>query len=57
LSNALHVEEEAKTVVPQWEAFRANQLPKINAILRQAGRPEIDLQKPPETVPSGGDEE
>ncbi|HKO12846.1 MAG TPA: hypothetical protein VJV22_12805 [Acidobacteriaceae bacterium] len=57
LSNASHVDEEAKSVVPQWEAFRTNQLPKINAVLRQAGRPAIDLQKPAENVPGGGDEE
>jgi len=57
LSNASHVEEEAKKVVPQWEAFRTNQLPKINAVLRQAGRPAIDLQKPAANVPGGGDEE
>jgi len=57
LSNASHIEQEAKSVVPQWEAFRTNQLPKINAVLRQAGRPAVDLQKPAENVPGGGDEE
>lgn len=57
LSSASHVEDEAKATLPGWDDFRMTQLPKINEVLRQAGRPEINLQKPAENLPGGGDEE
>lgn len=57
LSNASHVEDEAKAALPGWEDFRTNQLPKINDVLRHAGRPEINLSKPAENLPEAGDED
>ncbi|HEV2277875.1 MAG TPA: glycoside hydrolase [Acidobacteriaceae bacterium] len=57
LSSASHVEDEAKAALPGWEDFRSNQLPKINDVLRQAGRPEINLSKPADNMPGEGDED
>ena len=52
-----HAREEGEEALRGWQAFQAKQLPGIDAALRQAGRPAIDLKKAPEHMPSGGDED
>jgi hypothetical protein len=54
---AQHVQHEGTEVVPAWADFRAHQLTELNGVLRKAGRPEINLQKAPQDMPEGGDEE
>jgi hypothetical protein len=44
-------------VVPAWEDFKAKQLPALNEILTKAGKPAIDLNKEPDNMPGGGDED
>jgi photosystem II stability/assembly factor-like uncharacterized protein len=57
LAAATHVEGEAKEVVPEWEDFKAKQLPALNEILRNANRPAIDLDRKPADMPESGDED
>ncbi|HKF47695.1 MAG TPA: hypothetical protein VKB38_10090 [Terracidiphilus sp.] len=57
LAAATHVREEIKEVGPKWRQFVSTQLPAINGVLRQAGRPEINLKKTPEDMPDEGDED
>jgi photosystem II stability/assembly factor-like uncharacterized protein len=57
LAASAHVEHEAQEVVPAWEDFRQNQLPAIDKLLRQAGKPAINPAKQPTSMPSQGDED
>ena len=52
-----HTREEGAEALRGWQEFQAKQLPGIDAVLRAAGRPTIDLKKAPEHMPSGGDED
>jgi photosystem II stability/assembly factor-like uncharacterized protein len=57
LDAAAHVEHDAAEVMPAWEDFKAKQLPALNEILTKAGKPAIDLNKGPDNMPGGGDED
>jgi photosystem II stability/assembly factor-like uncharacterized protein len=54
---AARVEKEGNEAQERWRAFVSKQAPAINRMLRQAGRPDLNLEKAPENVPSGGDED
>jgi hypothetical protein len=54
---ASHVQEEGKEAQERWRAFVAKQVPSINQMLRQGSHPELNLQKAPENMPAGGDED
>ncbi len=57
LAAVTRVEHDAQAVVPAWEAFRKNQLPAINQLLQNAGKPAIDPAQQPSNMPDGGDQE
>lgn len=57
VQTAAQVEKESDEAQEQWRAFVAKQAPEINRVLRQGGRPELNLEKAPENMPSGGDED
>jgi hypothetical protein len=57
LAAAAHAEEEGREALPRWKDFVAKDLPELNRVLKQAGRPEIDLGREPEDMPDSGDED
>jgi hypothetical protein len=57
LAASAHAREEGEEALHGWREFQAKQLPSIDAVLRQAGRPAIDLKKEPANMPIAGDEE
>ncbi|MGA8111925.1 MAG: glycoside hydrolase [Acidobacteriaceae bacterium] len=57
LKAAQNAEAEARAATPAWEDFKAKQLPALNEILTKAGKPAIDLNKEPDNMPGGGDED
>jgi len=57
LAACAHAREEGEEVLRTWREFQTKELSAIDAVLRGAGRPAIDLKKAPEHMPSGGDEE
>ncbi|KAA6457328.1 glycoside hydrolase [Acidobacteria bacterium AB60] len=57
LTAAAHVTEEEREILPKWKSFLAKDLPALNRLLQQAGRPAIDLGKEPEDMPDSGDED
>jgi photosystem II stability/assembly factor-like uncharacterized protein len=50
-------EQEGKELDSKWADFVAKQVPAINGILRQAGKPEINAAEPPKSMPDHGDED
>src|SRR6185437_10666360 len=50
-------EREAKELEANWENFAVQQVPAINRVLRQAGKPEINESEPPKSMPDHGDED
>jgi photosystem II stability/assembly factor-like uncharacterized protein len=56
LAAAAHAEDEGREVLPQWEEFKAKQLPALNQLLRDANRPAVDLERQPVDMPESGDE-
>jgi hypothetical protein len=52
-----HTEEELAGSFRYWEAVKATSIPDIDRQLREAHLPELSLQKKPETMPEGGDED
>jgi hypothetical protein len=52
-----HVAGESKEVLEKWERMKSASLPALNRKLSGAGLPPIDLQRRPESMPEGGDEE
>jgi photosystem II stability/assembly factor-like uncharacterized protein len=52
-----HVGEEVKEAVARWERVKSSSLPALNRKLGDAHLPAIDLERRPETMPEGGDEE
>jgi hypothetical protein len=54
---AAHTREEGEEALRAWREFQAKQLPAIDAVLRQAGRPAIDIKRAPKNMPQGGDED
>lgn len=52
-----HIAAESKEVVEKWERMKNSELPALNRKLTAAGLPAIDLERRPENMPEGGDEE
>jgi photosystem II stability/assembly factor-like uncharacterized protein len=52
-----HAREEGEEALRAWRGFLSKQLPGIDAALRGAGKPAIDLKKAPANMPTGGDED
>jgi hypothetical protein len=52
-----HVGEEVKEAVARWERVKSSSLPALNRKLGDAHLPAIDLERRPETMPEGGNEE
>ena len=50
-------EQDAATVMKQWDAFKTTDLPALNNALRTAGLPEIRLETNPQATTQPGDEE
>jgi hypothetical protein len=57
LTASAHAREEGEEALRDWREFQAKQLPGIDATLRAAGRPAIDLKKEPANMPISGDED
>jgi hypothetical protein len=51
-----HAEEELAEALKGWEKVKAS-LPALNAKLRASGMSALDMEKRPETMPEGGDED
>lgn len=54
---AKHTLEEVSEAIEQWARIKSSTLPSINRRLREAGLPEFDLEKKPESMPESGDED
>ena len=54
---AEHVSAESKGVLGRWEKIKSTSLPALNHKLTAAGLPAIDLERQPEDMPEGGDED
>jgi photosystem II stability/assembly factor-like uncharacterized protein len=52
-----HLSEEVREAVERWERLKSSSLPALNRKLNDAHLPPIDLDRRPETMPEGGDEE
>jgi photosystem II stability/assembly factor-like uncharacterized protein len=52
-----HEEEESREALRVWRDFNSKELPQIDAVLKQAGRPAIDPKQAPKNMPQGGDED
>jgi hypothetical protein len=48
---------ESKEVVEKWERMKSTSLPALNRKLAAAGLPAINLERKPENMPEGGDED
>jgi photosystem II stability/assembly factor-like uncharacterized protein len=48
---------EVKEALERWERVKSSSLPALNRKLTDAQLPPIDLERKPETMPEGGDEE
>ena len=57
LDASKQVENKVNEVVPGWQSFEAKQLPVIDQMLQKAGRPGVNLAKPPTNMPETGDED
>lgn len=53
---AAQMEKRVADTLPQWEQFKRSEIPAMNERLRDAHLPPIDLDRQPEGVPGGGDE-
>ncbi len=56
LSACAHAREEGEEALRGWKKFAAK-IAAIDAVLRKAGRPAIDLKRVPTNMPESGDEE
>jgi hypothetical protein len=52
-----HVASEAREVAERWERMKSSSLPALNRKLNAAGLPTINLERKPENMPEGGDED
>jgi photosystem II stability/assembly factor-like uncharacterized protein len=52
-----HIAEEAREVAEKWQRMKSTSLPALNRKLSAAGLPPINLERKPENMPEGGDEE
>lgn len=56
-NGAEHLSAESKEVLKRWEKIKSTSLPELNRKLTAAGLPAIDLERQPEDMPEGGDED
>jgi cysteinyl-tRNA synthetase len=56
-SSSEHVGRETAQAVERWEQMKNSSLPALNRKLGEAHLPAIDLERRPETMPEGGDED
>jgi photosystem II stability/assembly factor-like uncharacterized protein len=54
---AEHAEEELAKVLRRWETLKATSVPELDRALREAHLPELRLDKKPDAMPEGGDED
>jgi len=52
-----HTEEDLAESLRHWEQLKATSIPNLDRQLREAHLPELNLEKKPETMPEGGDED
>ena len=52
-----HIGKEVSEVVERWERMKNSALPALNRKLNGSHLPAIDLERQPETMPEGGDED
>jgi photosystem II stability/assembly factor-like uncharacterized protein len=52
-----HTGEEAEEALHRWQRFKDKTVPVLNAKLRAANLPQIDLKQKPLNMPEGGDED
>jgi len=52
-----HIGGEVREIVEKWERLKSASLPELNRKLGEAHLPAIDLERRPETMPEGGDED
>ena len=52
-----HIAMEAKEVAEKWQRVKSTSLPALNRKLSAAGLPAINLERKPENMPEGGDED
>jgi photosystem II stability/assembly factor-like uncharacterized protein len=52
-----HISAESREAVEKWERIKTSSLPALNRKLNAAGLPVINLQRRPENMPQGGDED
>ena len=52
-----HVASEAREVAEKWERMKSSSLPALNRKLNAAGLPSINLERKPDNMPEGGDED
>ena len=54
---AVHATEETEEALRSWNQWKDGSLPKLNSELTAAHLSQLDLQREPETMPEGGDED
>ncbi len=52
-----HAAEEMKEVLEKWERLKGTDIPELNRKLNAAHLPALNLERQPETMPEGGDED
>ncbi len=52
-----HAAEELKEALEKWNRVRTSSIPALNRKLNDAHLPAINLEKHPDTMPEGGDED
>ena len=52
-----HIAAQSKEVLEKWERIKNTSLPALNRKLNAAGLPAINLERKPENMPEGGDED
>jgi photosystem II stability/assembly factor-like uncharacterized protein len=52
-----HIRREVSDVVERWERMKNSSLSALNRKLSEAHLPPVDLERQPETMPEGGDED
>jgi len=57
LEGSTQVEADAKQAASAWQGFVEHRLPALNDLLRNAGKPAINVSQAPTNMPEGGDED
>jgi photosystem II stability/assembly factor-like uncharacterized protein len=55
--SAVHLGGEVANAMHAWDLLKSSSLPKVNALLRAEHLPALNLERRPETMPEGGDED